>query len=36
METLLLILIGCFIGWHFPQPTWAQFIETWVRTKIGK
>jgi hypothetical protein len=26
-ETLILILIGAFIGWHFPQPMWAKMIR---------
>ena len=27
MNTLLLILLGMFIGWNFPQPAYAKFIQ---------
>lgn len=27
MNTLFWILIGAFIGWNFPQPWWAKFIQ---------
>lgn len=30
LDTLLLIAIGAFIGWNFPQPFWA----VWVQNKI--
>lgn len=30
LETLLLVLIGAFFGWHFPEPFWAISIRTWV------
>ena len=26
-EPLLLIFIGAFIGWNFPQPIWAKWIQ---------
>jgi hypothetical protein len=26
-DTLILILIGAFIGWHFPQPMWAKLLK---------
>jgi len=27
MNTLFWILIGAFIGWNFPQPWWAKFMQ---------
>ena len=27
METILFILLGMFIGWNFPQPTWAKYVQ---------
>ena len=27
VDTLILIAIGAFIGWNFPQPAYAKFIQ---------
>jgi hypothetical protein len=27
LDTLLWIAVGAFIGWNFPQPSWAQAIQ---------
>lgn len=27
LETLFWIAVGAFIGWHFPEPTWAKMIK---------
>jgi hypothetical protein len=27
MDVLLGILIGAFIGWHIPEPTWAKVVK---------
>ncbi len=27
MGTLFWILVGAFIGWNFPQPWWARFLQ---------
>ena len=27
MGSLFLVLIGAFIGWNFPQPWWAKYIQ---------
>jgi hypothetical protein len=33
LETIFWILVGAFIGWHFPhQPAWAKAIEDKVRS----
>jgi hypothetical protein len=26
-NTILLVLIGAFIGWNLPQPIWAKWIQ---------
>lgn len=26
-NTLLLVLIGAFIGWNLPQPGWAKWLQ---------
>jgi hypothetical protein len=35
-DTLILILIGAFIGWHFPQPMWAKLIEEKIKSLFKK
>ena len=32
LETLIWILVGAFVGWHFPQPSWAKAIETKIHS----
>ena len=32
LETIFLVLIGAFVGWHFAQPTWAKTLEDKVRS----
>jgi len=27
LETLFWILVGAFIGWNLPQPSWAQSLQ---------
>jgi hypothetical protein len=27
MSTLLILIIGIFIGWNLPQPVWAKDIQ---------
>ena len=27
MYTLIILLIGMFIGWNLPQPEWARAIQ---------
>ena len=36
MSTLLLILVGAFIGWHLPQPAWAKQLEDKVKGLFNK
>lgn len=27
LDIVLWILVGAFIGWHIPEPTWARIIK---------
>jgi hypothetical protein len=31
IEVLFWLLVGAFIGWHFPQPAWAKVLEDKVK-----
>jgi len=33
IDTAFLIIIGMFLGWNFPQPTYAKLIQKWVMDK---
>ena len=36
LETIFYVLIGSFIGWHFPQPLWAKMIEEKIKLLLAK
>lgn len=36
LETLFWVLIGAFLGWHFPQPQWAKTLESKVKGMFTK
>jgi hypothetical protein len=27
LEAIIWILVGAFIGWHLPEPTWAKVVK---------
>jgi hypothetical protein len=35
-NTLLLVLIGAFVGWNLPQPIWARWIQSKVVGILSK
>jgi hypothetical protein len=35
-DILLYVLVGAFVGWHFPQPFWAKVLEEKVRDMLTK
>ena len=35
-EPLLLIMIGAFIGWNFPQPVWAKWVQAKTVSVFGR
>jgi hypothetical protein len=36
LETLFWIVVGAFVGWHFPQPEWAKTLEAKVKNLLSK
>jgi hypothetical protein len=36
LDTLLWIALGAFIGWNFPQPFWAKYIQEKVTSFFRK
>jgi len=36
LDTLLWIAVGAFIGWNFPQPSWAQAVQAKIQAIIAK
>ncbi len=32
-DTAILIIIGMFLGWNFPQPTYAKLLQNWAVSK---
>ena len=30
----LWILVGIFVGWNVPQPTYARRVQSWVVRKV--
>lgn len=33
IESVFFILVGCTIGWNFPQPTYAKLLQEWALSK---
>jgi hypothetical protein len=36
MYTLIVLLIGMFIGWNLPQPAWARAIQDKISGLFNK
>ena len=36
LDILLWIAVGAFIGWNFPQPTWAKIIQEKIQAILAK
>lgn len=34
VESVLLIVLGVLIGWHFPQPVWVANLKNKLKDKI--
>lgn len=30
------VLVGAFVGWHFPEPPWAKAIKDKVKSLLNK
>lgn len=35
-DMLLWIAVGAFVGWNFPQPFWATFVQDKIRSFFHK
>jgi hypothetical protein len=35
-DTLLWLAVGAFVGWNFPQPFWATYIQSRVKAFFSK
>ncbi len=35
MGTMFWVLIGAFIGWNFPQPWWAKYIQDKIMERLN-
>lgn len=31
VDILFWVLVGAFVGWNFPQPFWAKYIQEKVK-----
>jgi len=36
LDALFWVVVGMFIGWHFPQPAWVELIVNQIKAKFGK
>lgn len=36
IDTLFWVLIGAFVGWHFPEPFWAKMIKEKIMSFVKK
>lgn len=35
MSTLFWLAVGAFLGWNFPQPTYAKLLQAYLTKKFG-
>lgn len=36
IKLAIAVLVGAFIGWNLPQPTWAAKVQAWVVEQYNK
>jgi len=36
LDIVFYVLLGAFIGWHFPEPWWAKALKEKVLEMINK
>lgn len=36
LDILLWIAVGAFIGWNFPQPSWAKTMQEKIQSLFAK
>jgi len=34
LDILLWVALGAFVGWNFPQPAFAKWLQAWVINKF--
>ena len=35
LTDILFLIVGAFIGWSVPQPSWAQRVSAWLEAKAA-
>ena len=36
LDSIFWVLVGLFIGWNLPQPTWAKYVQTMIMSWVSK
>ena len=36
IEAIIWLVIGAFVGWHFPEPFWAKMVKERVMGMLKK
>jgi len=36
LDIIFWIVVGAFVGWHFPEPFWARAIKAKIQALITK
>jgi hypothetical protein len=36
LDIILWIAVGAFVGWHFPEPSWARAIKAKILGALKK
>jgi hypothetical protein len=36
LDILLWVALGAFVGWNFPQPSWAKTMQEKIQSLLAK
>ena len=36
LDLLLWVALGAFVGWNFPQPSWAKTMQEKIQSLLAK
>lgn len=36
LDIIFWVLLGAFVGWHFPEPWWAKMVKEKITNFINK
>lgn len=36
LDIILWIAVGAFVGWNFPQPSWAKIVQDKIKAMVSK